>query len=70
MSTTWSACVRSADSAGEGRAEKMEWNRDEAEKCVNIATKALEAGDKGKALRFLNKAQKLYPSDRAQGNAV
>lgn len=48
----------------------MEGNRDEAEKCINIATKALEAGDKEKALKFLNKAEKLYPTDRAKGSAV
>ncbi|XP_034044416.1 dnaJ homolog subfamily B member 14 [Thalassophryne amazonica] len=44
----------------------MEGNRDEAEKCINIASKALEAGDKEKALKFLNKAEKLYPTDRAK----
>lgn len=48
----------------------MEGNRDEAEKCICIATKALEAGDKEKALRFLNKAEKLYPTDRAKGGDV
>lgn len=48
--------------------KKMEGNRDEAEKCINIATKSLEAGDKEKALKFLNKAEKLYPTDRAKGN--
>lgn len=46
----------------------MEGNRDEAEKCINIATKAFEVGDKEKALKFLNKAEKLYPTDRAKGN--
>ncbi|XP_067106934.1 dnaJ homolog subfamily B member 14 [Osmerus mordax] len=44
----------------------MEGNRDEAEKCINIATKALEAGDKDKALKFLNKAEKLYPTSKAK----
>ncbi|XP_017276279.1 dnaJ homolog subfamily B member 14 [Kryptolebias marmoratus] len=44
----------------------MEGNRDEAEKCIKIATKALEAGDKEKALKFLNKAEKLFPTDRAK----
>lgn len=48
----------------------MEGNRDEAERCINIATKALEAGDKEKALRFLNKAEKLYPTDRAKGEDI
>lgn len=55
---------------GGGREEKMEGNRDEAEKCIHIATKAIEAGDKEKALRFLNKAEKLYPTDRAKGGDV
>lgn len=45
----------------------MEGNRDEAEKCINIATKAFEAGDKEKALKFLNKAEKLYPTEKAKG---
>lgn len=49
---------------------KMEGNRDEAEKCINIATKAVSAGDKEKALKFLIKAEKLYPTDRAKGRAV
>ncbi|KAK5606201.1 DnaJ subfamily B member 14 [Crenichthys baileyi] len=44
----------------------MEGNRDEAEKCINIATKVLEAGDKEKALKFLYKAEKLYPTARAK----
>ncbi|KAM4603258.1 dnaJ homolog subfamily B member 14 [Polymixia lowei] len=44
----------------------MEGNRDEAEKCINIASKAFEAGDKEKALKFLNKAEKLYPTERAK----
>jgi hypothetical protein len=45
----------------------MEGNRDEAEKCINIATKALEAGDKDKAVKFLNKAEKLFPTYKAKG---
>ncbi|KAG9347070.1 hypothetical protein AGOR_G00233360 [Albula goreensis] len=44
----------------------MEGNRDEAEKCINIATNALAAGDKDKALKFLYKAEKLYPTDKAK----
>ncbi|XP_035273363.1 dnaJ homolog subfamily B member 14 [Anguilla anguilla] len=44
----------------------MEGNRDEAEKCINIAIKAAEAGDKEKALKFLNKAEKLYPTEKAK----
>lgn len=48
----------------------MEGNRDEAEKCINIATKALQAGDKEKASKYLIKAEKLYPTDRAKGKAA
>lgn len=48
---------------------KMEGNRDEAEKCINIATKSLSVGDKEKALKFLNKAEKLYPTTRAKGRS-
>ncbi|CAB1460053.1 unnamed protein product [Pleuronectes platessa] len=44
----------------------MEGNRDEAERCLNIATTALEAGDKEQAAKFLNKAQRLFPTDRAK----
>ncbi|XP_036875994.1 dnaJ homolog subfamily B member 14 isoform X2 [Manis javanica] len=39
----------------------MEGNRDEAEKCVEIAREALNAGNREKAQRFLQKAEKLYP---------
>ncbi len=56
--------------AGGGREMKMEGNRDEAEKCITIATKALEAGDEEKALKFLNKAEKLYPTSKAKGMTI
>lgn len=54
----------------EGGGKKMEGNRDEAEKCINIASKAIEAGDKEKALKFLHKAERLYPTARAKGKAI
>ncbi|XP_072050937.1 dnaJ homolog subfamily B member 12-like isoform X2 [Amphiura filiformis] len=44
----------------------MEGNRDDSEKCLNIALKSLQAGDKEKAIRFLNKAQRLYPTKKAE----
>lgn len=47
----------------------MEGNRDEAEKCIGIAREALEAGNRDRALRFLGKAQKLYPTETARGEA-
>ncbi|XP_043401169.1 dnaJ homolog subfamily B member 14 isoform X2 [Chelonia mydas] len=44
----------------------MEGNRDEAEKCIEIAREALEAANRERALRFLHKAQKLYPTETAR----
>ncbi|XP_050800412.1 dnaJ homolog subfamily B member 14 [Gopherus flavomarginatus] len=44
----------------------MEGNRDEAEKCIEIAREALEAANRDRALRFLHKAQKLYPTETAR----
>ncbi|KAB0343316.1 hypothetical protein FD755_020006 [Muntiacus reevesi] len=44
----------------------MEGNRDEAEKCVEIAREALNAGNREKAQRFLQKAEKLYPLPSAR----
>ena len=48
----------------------MDGNKDDAEKCIQIALKALSAGDKEKTRRFLLKAQKLYPSKKASGTKV
>lgn len=45
----------------------MDSNKDESEKCLRIAEKYIRAGDRDKAIKFLNKAQKLYPSERARG---
>ncbi|XP_071508928.1 dnaJ homolog subfamily B member 12-like [Diadema antillarum] len=44
----------------------MEGNRDESEKCVRIALKASAAGDREKAIKFLQKAHKLYPSRKVE----
>uniref|UniRef100_A0A9J8AHA0 DnaJ heat shock protein family (Hsp40) member B12b n=1 Tax=Cyprinus carpio carpio TaxID=630221 RepID=A0A9J8AHA0_CYPCA len=44
----------------------MEVNRDEAERCVEIALGALEDAQPEKARRFLEKAQRLFPTRRAQ----
>ncbi|KAM6951240.1 LOW QUALITY PROTEIN: dnaJ homolog subfamily B member 12b [Aplochiton taeniatus] len=43
----------------------MEVNRDEAERCIDIATTALSDNQPDKAHRFLQKAQKLFPTDKA-----
>ena len=45
----------------------MEGNRDESIKCIKIAQKCIAAGDREKAIKFLNKAQRLFPSQRAKG---
>lgn len=46
----------------------MESNKDESEKCIKIAVDCIKSGDNEKALRFLHKAQRLYPTPRAEGN--
>ena len=46
---------------------KMEGNKDESEKCLKIARKLAAAGDKEKAIKFVLKADKLFPSKKAQG---
>lgn len=45
----------------------MEGNRDEAEKCIQIAAQALRESKIEKAEKFLQKAEKLYPSQKAKG---
>ncbi|XP_043086974.1 dnaJ homolog subfamily B member 12b [Puntigrus tetrazona] len=44
----------------------MEVNRDEAERCIEIAIGALESAQPEKARRFLEKAQRLFPTRRAR----
>lgn len=45
----------------------MEGNRDEAEKCIQIAAQALRESKIDKAEKFLKKAEQLYPSQKAKG---
>lgn len=45
----------------------MEVNRDEAERCIDIATAALNNHQSEKAQRFLEKAQRLFPTEKAKG---
>ncbi|XP_070284565.1 dnaJ homolog subfamily B member 12-like [Myotis yumanensis] len=40
----------------------MESNKDEADRCVSIALKAIQSNQPDEALRFLEKAQRLYPT--------
>ncbi|XP_043958727.1 dnaJ homolog subfamily B member 12b [Gambusia affinis] len=44
----------------------MEVNKDEAERCIDIAAAALKIHQPEKALRFLEKAQRLFPTEKAQ----
>lgn len=45
----------------------MEVNKDEAERCIHIAIKAIKCNEVDKAKRFLEKAQRLFPTDKAHG---
>lgn len=45
----------------------MEVNKDEAERCVDIATAALNSHQLEKAIKFLEKAQRLFPTEKAKG---
>lgn len=48
----------------------MEGNKDEADRCINIAIDAAKSGDFQKAAKFLRKADKLFPTARAKGNKI
>jgi DnaJ family protein B protein 12 len=45
----------------------MDGNKDEALKCRHLAEKYLNQGDNDKAIKFLKKAEKLYPTKQVQG---
>ncbi|XP_052006741.1 dnaJ homolog subfamily B member 12a [Xyrauchen texanus] len=44
----------------------MESNKDEADRCIEIAIAALRDSQPDKARRFLEKAQRLFPTDKAK----
>lgn len=44
----------------------MESNRDEADRCIEIALAAFSNGDLKRSEKFLKKAENLYPTDRAK----
>lgn len=46
----------------------MEVNKDEAERCVELAEKYIKEHNREKAEKFLHKAERLFPTDRAKGN--
>jgi len=45
----------------------MEGNKDDSYLCIRLAEKCLKLGDSEQALKYLNKAQRLFPSTRARG---
>lgn len=45
----------------------MEGNRDEAERCIEIAERCILDGKREKAEKFLMKAEKLYTTPKAKG---
>lgn len=48
----------------------MESNRDEAERCIEIAAQSLRDSKMEKAEKFLKKAEQLFPSQKAKGKIV
>ncbi|KAL8425435.1 hypothetical protein ACSSS7_008387 [Eimeria intestinalis] len=48
----------------------MEGNKDEAQKCVSLAKRAMIAGDFAKAHRLLEKAQRMFPSAETEALAA
>lgn len=45
----------------------MDGNKDEADRCIEIAVKYIEEGNGEKAKKFLQKAERLFPTDKAKG---
>ena len=46
----------------------MEANRNDCEKCIRIARDAASKGDYEKAIKFAEKAERLYPNEVAKSN--
>ncbi|KAL8616929.1 hypothetical protein ACOMHN_041848 [Nucella lapillus] len=44
----------------------MDGNKDESERCIAIAQRCIADGKVEKAIKFLHKAERLYPSEKAQ----
>ena len=44
----------------------MDGNKDDAFRCIDIATHSVAEGDREKAIRFLLKAEKFYPTTKAK----
>lgn len=47
----------------------MDSNKDEAERCIKIARNAISNNQPDKARKFLEKAQRLFPTNQAKGTS-
>ena len=45
----------------------MESNKEEGLRCIDLATECMKRGEKLKAKKFLQKAERLYPTQKAKG---
>jgi len=45
----------------------MDSNRDESERCIELAKNFIKSNEYQKALKYLIKAEKLFPSKQAKG---
>lgn len=48
----------------------MDGNRDESQRCIEIAVAAIREGKLERAEKFLKKAESLYPSQKAKGECI
>jgi len=46
---------------------EMDGNKDEAEKCIELAEKYMREGNREKAVKLLEKSERLYPTQKAKG---
>lgn len=51
------------------RCVAMDSNKDEAERCIKIAQNAINNNQLDKARKFLEKAQRLFPTDQVQSTS-
>ena len=45
----------------------MDGNKEEGLRCIDLATNYMKLGEKAKAKRFLLKAERLFPTEKAKG---
>jgi len=48
----------------------MDSNRDESERCIELAKNLIKSNEYQKALKYLIKAEKLFPSKQAKGLSI